>query len=59
MGELVAIALLTIALLPKALLEAFYFGDRPGAQKTMIIWCVSVGAVLMAFCLAFLVNNGS
>lgn len=48
--------LLSLVLLPKAALEAWYFQDRMSAKLTLLTWLLMVFSVLAAFMLSFFFN---
>lgn len=48
------IGLLSLVLLPKAALEAWYFQDRSSAKLTLFSWFLSTCSVLAAFMLSLL-----
>ncbi len=52
MGFLITIGLLSLALLPKAALEAGYFQDRKSAKRTLMCWGLIIGGVLCSFLLS-------
>ncbi len=52
MGFLITIGLLSLALLPKAALEAGYFQDRKSAKRTLMCWGLIVAGVLCGFSLS-------
>jgi len=56
LGYLIAAGLVTLGLIPKAVLEAGYFQDRKSAKKTLCIWALSVGSNALAFGIAFLID---
>lgn len=52
-----ALLLWSIALVPKAILEATYFHDRADAKKTCLALLLIVAGILTALALALFVYN--
>ncbi len=51
---LIALALISLLCIPKAVLEAIYFQDRKTAKKTVSVWAVGAGCLSLALCLSLL-----
>ena len=56
MESLIVAGLVSLGLLPKAVLEAAYFKDRNGAKRTLFIWFLIVLCLCLAFCLSLLLD---
>lgn len=54
-GDLLIAFYVSLGLIPKAVMEAVYFHDRPAAKETLKFWLVSVGSVLSAGALSLLI----
>lgn len=54
-GDLLIAFYVSLGLIPKAVVEAAYFHDRPAAKETLKFWLVSVGSVLSAGALSLLI----
>lgn len=54
-GDLLIAFYVSLGLIPKAVVEAAYFHDRPAAKETLKFWIVSVGSVLSAGALSLLI----
>lgn len=56
LGFLWADALVTLGLIPKAVLEALDLQDREAAKRTILCWSVSIGSISLAAFLTVFVN---
>lgn len=57
MGNLIVMGLISMGLLPKAILEAVHFKDRKAAKQTLGVWLISFGSLCLAFGLTLLLNH--
>ena len=53
-GELTAMFLVSLGLLPKAVLEAAYFQDGESAKRTLQLWLWLISALCLSFLFSFL-----
>ncbi len=56
MGNLIVMALLTVTLIPKAILEVFYFDDRSAAKESVRLWFLLIASLSLAAGFPILVN---
>ena len=55
-GCMVAMVVITVWYIPKAILEAVYFKDRHDAKQSLFRWILSVGSIGLALCFALLID---
>lgn len=56
LGDLIAISLISLGLIPKAILEAMYFQDRKEAKRTLLRWFLLTIVLVVALGFSLLID---